>query len=154
MDTANELHLERIAEHMPGVRPKPLEWVDHSKESYRVFQAQTEFGRFAYGTDVNKQSYYQTPDSEEDTETEEAAKIAAEEYYARLVFRKVATYVVPALRPVGPSPEVVAELQMLLAKYADDCAYARTWGGPVIYPMNPIDENTARKYGKLLAVKA
>jgi hypothetical protein len=154
MKTENDLNSEVIVECMSGVRPKPLEWVDHGTDDYRVFQALTEFGSFAYGTDINRQPYYQTPDSEQDTQTEEAAKIAAEDDYAWRVFQKVATYVVPKPKQSAPSPEIVAELQMLLANYADGCAEARNWGGPTMCPQNPITEDVARRFAKLLVVEA
>lgn len=32
-----------------------------------------------------------------------------------------------------------------LRKYADDCEEARRWGGPAIYPRNPVTERNARE---------
>jgi hypothetical protein len=37
-----------------------------------------------------------------------------------------------------------------LRKYADGCVEAREWGGPTMYPTNPIGESRARQVAKLL----
>lgn len=154
MENAEASNVEEIIKHLSGVRPKPLEWVDRSKDEYRLFQAHSEVGRFCYGTDATKQPYFQTPNLEADTATEEAAKLAAEEKYRLMLFRKIAPFLVPAPEQAGPSPAVIAELQAILANYAEACADARSWGGPTIYPPNPITEDVARRFAKLLAVKA
>lgn len=154
METAEAAIVEEIIKRLTGVNPAPLMWRDVSKDGYRVFRAVNIFGHFSYGTDINNQPYFQVPGKEEDTATEEAAKLAAEELYRKMVFRKVAEFVVPAPEAAGPSAAVIAELQVILAKYADDCVEARSWGGPTIYPQNPITEAVARRFAKLLAVKA
>jgi hypothetical protein len=150
METAEEAHLEEVIKCLTGVKPVPLVWQDLSKDGYRVFQATTILGQFNYGTDLGNQPYYQSPGKEEDVPTEEEAKLAAEEQYRRMVFRKVAEYVVPAPETNGVSPAVIAELQDMLAKYADGCVDARYWGGPTMYPQNPITENVARRFAELL----
>ncbi|TLX16266.1 hypothetical protein [Rhizobium sp. MHM7A] len=154
MENTEASNVEDIIKHLAGVRPKPLEWIDRSKDGYRLFQANSEVGRFCYGTDATNQPYFQTPNQEEDTATEEAAKLAAEEQYRITVFRKIAPFLVLAPETAGPSPAVIAELQAILAKYADACVEARYWGGPTIYPQNPITEDVARRFGELLTVKA
>jgi hypothetical protein len=154
MENETASNVDEIIKHLAGVRPKPLEWVDCSKDGYRLFQASTEVGRFCYGTDVTKQPYFQTPDQEKDTETEETAKLAAEEHYRMAVYRKIAPFLIPDTDTAGPSPAVIAELQAMLTKYAEECADARTWGGPTIYPQNPITEDVARRFGALLTVIA
>jgi hypothetical protein len=151
MENAEASNVDEIIKHLEGVSPKPLEWTDRSKDGYRLFQASTEVGRFCYGVDTTKQPYFQTPHQEEDTATEEAAKLAAEEQHRAIVYRKIAPFLVPTPKR-GPSPEVVAELQAVLAKYAADCEEARSWGGPTIYPQTPFTEDFARRYAKLLAV--
>lgn len=37
-----------------------------------------------------------------------------------------------------------------LRKYADGCVEAREWGGPTMYPENPMGENRARQVAKFL----
>lgn len=152
MKNAENAHVEEIRKHLLGVSPKPLEWVERSKDGYRLFQATTEVGHFSYGVDTTGQPYFQTPHNEEDTTSEEAARLAAEEQYHKIIFRQIAPFLVPAPKQ-GPAPEVVAELQALLAKYATDCEEARSWGGPTIYPHNPFTEDFARRYAKLLTFK-
>lgn len=44
----------------------------------------------------------------------------------------------------------LAELARDLQKYADDREEARQWGGPTMYPQNPITEEKARRYARLL----
>lgn len=145
-------NVDKIVKHIAGVQPKPLEWIDRSRDGYRLFQAVTEVGRFCYGTDTTSQSYFQTPNQEEDVATEEAARLAAEECYRMIVYQKIAPFLIPVPVKTGPSPAVIAELQVMFTKYAEECADARTWGGPTIYPQNPITEDVARRFGTLLTV--
>jgi hypothetical protein len=130
------------------VQIKPLEWISNCGRDYRLFEADTEFGRFSYGTDRQSASYYQTPTDEIDHWTEEGAKAAAEQTYGQLVLEKIRKLTVPA--PAGVSEtksfSVLIELRSLLLKYAEDCVEARSYGGPTIYPSMPFDEGLARKY--------
>ena len=127
---------------------KPLVWRDEADDGYRLFTAETTFGRFVYGTDKTGQPYHQTPCGEVDHADEDVARLAAETDYEAIVVEKVLSLTVPAQRS---SPPVVSELETLLRKYAEDCDEALTWGGPTIHPRNPIDAATARKFAKALA---
>ena len=44
----------------------------------------------------------------------------------------------------------LAALANDLQKYADGRDEARQWGGPTMYPENPITEEKARRYARLL----
>lgn len=133
---------------------KPLEWSDNSADGYRLFNADSFFGRFSYGRDTTGQAYFQAPpDVEIDLMSESDAKGAAEAFYANLVLEKIKELTVPVQTPELPriEPKVLAavrELRASLKKYADDCDEARLWGGPTINPPNPINEDVARRYAK------
>jgi hypothetical protein len=50
-------------------------------------------------------------------------------------------------------PDRFGQVRQLIAdlkKYAEQCDDARYWGGPTIYPHNPINETRAREVAKLL----
>lgn len=131
-----------------AVRVKPLEWKEHSGNGYRLFSADTEFGRFVYGTDGQSVAYHQGPGSDVDHGTEEEAKRAAEHLYGRLAMDKIRSLTVPALG-ISLEPRhfpVLGELRAILKKYAEDCDEARSYGGPTIYPRSPFNEGFARKF--------
>lgn len=48
------------------------------------------------------------------------------------------------------SEHPLTELANDLQKYADGREEARQWGGPTMYPDNPITEEKARRYARLL----
>ncbi|MCZ7861028.1 hypothetical protein O9X98_06380 [Agrobacterium salinitolerans] len=144
MSSANE---DVFAEELT-VRIKPLAWVENSGPDYRLFEADTEFGRFVYGTDRQSVSYHQSPKYEFDHPTEEEARKAAEQSYGRLALEKIHALTVSGVG-AGREPltfSVVGELISILLKYAEDCVEARSYGGPTIYPRRPFDEGLARKY--------
>lgn len=130
------------------VRIKPLVWIENGGPDYRLFEADTEFGRFVYGTDRQSVPYHQSPNDEVDHGTEEEAKSAAEQSYGRLALDKIRslTVSIPST-PLEPLTfTVICELRSILLKYAEDCEDARSYGGPTIYPRSPFDEGFARKY--------
>lgn len=44
----------------------------------------------------------------------------------------------------------LAQLEKDLREYADGREEARQWGGPTMYPENPITEEKARRYARIL----
>lgn len=55
--------------------------------------------------------------------------------------------------PATPAGEELREVEKLrddLRKFADGCVEARQWGGPTIWPDNPITEDRARAAAKVL----
>lgn len=46
----------------------------------------------------------------------------------------------------------VATLQTDLERYANDCAEARNWGGPTMYPRHPVTEDRARRDAHALQI--
>lgn len=140
-------------------RIKPPEWTDKGGDGFRLFKAETSLGEFVYGVDFNGQAYHQGLDmrgrhEEVDHPTEEAARIAAEAGYSRLVMRDFLAVSEPFTppKPVLKEAKVVAELRDLLVKYADECEDARSYGGPTILPHFPLDEGSMRVFGTRLAV--
>ncbi|MCS4089162.1 hypothetical protein [Rhizobium sp. BK176] len=138
-------------------RIKPPEWTDKSGEGFRLFKAQTSLGEFVYGVDFNGQAYHQGLDmtgrhEEVDHPTEDAAKIAAEAGYSRLVMRDFLAVSEPYSppKPVLKEAKVVAELRDILVKYADECEDARSYGGPTMLPHFPLDEGKMRVFGMRL----
>lgn len=130
------------------VRIKPLVWNENSRPDYRLFEADTEFGRFVYGTDRQSVPYYQSPNEEVDHRTEEEAKSAAEQSYGRLALEKIRALTV-SREVTSREPKtfpVIGELRSILLKYAEDCEEARSYGGPTINPRMPFGEGFARKY--------
>lgn len=130
------------------VRIKPLAWIENSGPDYRLFEADTEFGRFVYGTDRLSVSYHQSPAEEVDHRTEEEARSAAEQSYGRLALEKIRALTVsgPVATREPKTFTVIGELRSILLKYAEDCVEARSYGGPTIYPRMPFNEGFARKY--------
>nr|WP_250807594.1 hypothetical protein [Neorhizobium tomejilense] len=136
------------------LRIKPIAWETKSQYGWTMFTADTEFGRFAYGTDANGQSYHQDNAREVEHPSEEAAKKAAEAAYRALALARIASVSVDPseIETRAAAAKTVIELRELLARYAAECAEAETWGGPTIYPRNPIDQVSARRFAKALAV--
>jgi hypothetical protein len=154
---------------------KPLEWVLELGDGFRIFRAESPFGQFTYGTDNRGISYHQgptaldkvplggnphavkvTPHEDVDHADEEIAKAAAERLHAKLVLEQIGrlTVNIPKSEP-KLDPRVLAAVSFLrtsLKKYADDCQEARSWGGPTIYPVHPIDERYARNSAATLEV--
>jgi hypothetical protein len=156
------------------LKVKPLEWVFEHGDGFRIFRAESPFGQFTYGTDNRGISYHQgptaldkvplggnphavkvTPHEEVDHADEEIAKAAAERLHAKLVLEQIRRLTVTVPRPEAKiEPNVLAALSALrtsLKRYADDCQEARSWGGPTIYPVHPIDEPAARHSAATLA---
>lgn len=55
--------------------------------------------------------------------------------------------------PATPAGEELQEVEKLrddLRKFADGCVEARQWGGPTIWPDNPITDDRARAAAKVL----
>ena len=150
------IYTDRHVSSASSFRVKPLVWLEGSQDSCRVFRAETEFGKFCYGTDAAGQPYHQhhgTPPEEVDHRTEEYAKAAAERRYEDLVFKKIAAITLPADNWAHPGlHSYVEQLRAMLQGYADDCERARaSLGEPVAAPANPITEETARKIASMLS---
>jgi hypothetical protein len=92
-----ERHIDEAALAKAGIRIRPLAWRDECTPEYRLFSADTEFGRFVYGTDGNGVPYMQDQgrSTEVDHPTEAAAKTAVEASYLDLVIGKIASLTVP-----------------------------------------------------------
>ena len=150
------IHTDRHIALASSFRVKPLEWAEGRQDNFRVFRAETEFGKFCYGTDASGQPYHQyhgTPPEEVDHRTEEDAKAAAERQYEDLVFKKVAALTLPADNSPHPGLHAfVEQLRSMLQRYVVDCERARSLGEPVALPANPISEETARKIVNALSV--
>jgi hypothetical protein len=157
---------------------KPLQWTDSHGDGYRCSQADTPYGRFVYGVDRAGIAYHSgptaldkvplggnphavkvTPHEEIDHESEEAARAAAEALYAGLVLAQIASLTVSAVKEIAAAPKLdprvlaaVSLLRTSLEKYADDCQEARSWGGPTIYPVHPIDERYAKNSAATLEI--
>lgn len=142
------------ATRLPPMTIKPLEWADEStSDGNRLFSAETDFGRYVYGTDLDGKPYCQSPDGETDHESEAGAREAVEAAYRKHVLDLVAPFTVVAEEDVAVSKarEASLDLAAKLSLYANECADARTWGGPTILPRNPIDEAAARRFGAALS---
>jgi hypothetical protein len=153
---------------------KPLEWEFELGDGFRIFRAESPFGQFTYGTDNRGISYHQgptalnkvplgdnphavkvTPHEEVDHADEELAKVAAERLHAKLVLEQIGRLTLTIPKSESKlDPRVLTDLSALrtsLKRYADDCQEARSWGGPTIYPVHPIDEPSARHSAATLA---
>jgi hypothetical protein len=175
MSTSNDAKSIRIPN---DLIVKPLQWTDDHGEDYRCSKADTPYGLFVYGVDRAGVAYHSgpksldkvplggnphavkvTPHEEVDHESEEAARAAAEALYSRLVLAQITSLTVSADPGAPAAPKLdqrvlaaVSLLRTSLKKYADECQEARSWGGPTIYPVHPIDERYARNSAATLAV--
>jgi hypothetical protein len=132
---------------------KTLQWFDDSKPEYSFFRANSDFGDYHYGVDMDKIAWASPPEHGAISfESVEAARQFAEEHHKTQVILRVLSVLEPSrLQGFEALILEMKAIQLMCAKYADDCNNSRFWNGPTIIPPNPLNETNARHNGKKMA---